>query len=51
MNDFYKIYTAANYKKAMNAPLAAYWPAKTYHHDATFTNAKAYKDAKNGGKK
>lgn len=50
--ELYKIYTAANYKRAMNAPLAAYWPAKTYHHDAKeYGTAKAYRDAKNGEKK
>ena len=46
----YKFYTAANYRKAMNAELAAYWPARKYHHE-TATNAKAYRDAKNGGAK
>lgn len=47
----YKLYTAANYRKAMNAALAAFWPARTYHHDATaYSSAGAYRNAKNGGK-
>ncbi len=46
----YKFYTAANYRKAMNAPLAAYWPARKYHHDAnTKGGAAAYRARMNGG--
>ena len=44
----YKLYTAANYRKAMNAALAAYWPARKYNHK-TMDNAKAYREAMNAG--